>query len=398
MSTAYHRATEISERWRSRRERSVTRIFDVPNSTAAKTQGSLLDELESAIQTGSAERRLETLRRITDLFLGGSNKFNEDQIAVFDQVLGQLIRKIETRALAELSVRLAPIDNAPLETIRSLARNDDIEVAGPVLEESVRLTTSDLVEIARTKGQAHLLAISGRPTLTDPVTDVLVARGNMEVFHRLLSNETSSISAAGFAVLTKAAEQDELLAEKAGRRIDIPIKLLRDLLLRAKEAVRERLLAVMPAKVRDEVQNILNSVVRAVDHEVSQPRDYAAARRFVELLKEKGELQEKDLLRFAKAGQYEETVAALSLLASTPIDILKPLMQSPRCDGLLVPCRAADFRWETVSAILQMRFSGATLAAPELDRIGQEFAKLSKASAQRMLRFWKVRESTQASA
>jgi uncharacterized protein (DUF2336 family) len=370
----------------------------VSDSTATATQGSLLDELECAIQTGSAERRLETLRRITDLFLSDSNRFNEDQIAVFDQVLGHLIRKIETRALAELSVRLAPIDNAPLETIRSLARSDDIEVAGPVLEESARLTTSDLVDIARTKGQAHLIAISGRPTLTHPVTDVLVARGNMEVYHRLLSNETSSISAAGFAVLAKAAEHDELLAEKAGRRIDIPIKLLRDLLLKAKEAVRERLLAVMPEKVRNEVQHVLNSVVQAVGHEASQPRDYAAARRFVELLKEKGELQEKDLLRFAKARQYEETVAALSLLASTPIDILKPLMQSPRCDGLLVPCRAADFRWETVSAILQMRFSGAPLSTPELDQIGQEFAKLSKASAQRMLRFWKVRESTQASA
>ncbi|MFC0240610.1 DUF2336 domain-containing protein [Rhodopseudomonas telluris] len=366
-------------------------------SQTMTTQASLLDELEFAFQTGSAERRLETLRRITDLFLGGSNKFNEEQIAVFDQVLGHLIRKIETRALAELSVRLAPIDNAPLETIRSLARNDDIEVAGPVLAESARLTTSDLVEIAKTKGQAHLLAISGRPTLTNPVTDVLVSRGNNEVYHRLLSNETSSISAAGFAVLAKAAENDELLAEKAGRRIDIPIKLLRDLLLKAKEAVRERLLAVMPAKVRDEVQHILNSVVQAVDHEVSQPRDFAAARKFVELLKEKGELQERDLLRFAKAGQYEETVAALSLLASTPIDLLKPLMQSPRCDGLLVPCRAADFRWETVSAILQMRLPGVPLTEVELDRIGQEFAKLSKASAQRMLRFWKVRESTQAS-
>ncbi|WP_022724297.1 DUF2336 domain-containing protein [Rhodopseudomonas sp. B29] len=368
------------------------------DSAAAASQGSLLDELERAIQTGSADRRLETLRRITDLFLGGNNKFNEDQIAVFDQVLGHLIRKIETRALAELSVRLAPIDNAPLETIRNLARNDDIEVAGPVLAESARLTTNDLVEIAKTKGQAHLLAISGRPTLTHPVTDVLVERGNTEVFHRLLSNETSSISAASFAVLARAAENDELLAEKAGRRIDIPIKLLRDLLLKAKEAVRERLLSVMPEKVRDEVQNVLNSVVRAVDNEVSVPRDFAAARKFVELLKEKGELHEKDLLRFAKARQYEETVAALSLLASTPIDILKPLMQSPRCDGLLVPCRAADLRWETVSAILQMRFSGTSISAPELDRIGQEFAKLSKASAQRMLRFWKVRESTQASA
>src|SRR3954468_539193 len=99
-------------------------------------QASLLDELESAIQNGSSERRLETLRRVTDLFLGGADKFNDDQIGVFDQVLGHLISKIETRALAELSLRLAPIDCAPIDTIGCLARNDEISVAGPVLTTS----------------------------------------------------------------------------------------------------------------------------------------------------------------------------------------------------------------------------------------------------------------------
>ena len=52
------------------------------------TRSELLDELELAIQVGSAEKRLQTLGRVTDLFLGGADRFNDEQIGVFDDVLG----------------------------------------------------------------------------------------------------------------------------------------------------------------------------------------------------------------------------------------------------------------------------------------------------------------------
>jgi uncharacterized protein (DUF2336 family) len=358
------------------------------------TRSELLDELELAIQGGSAEKRLQTLRRVTDLFLGGADRFNDEQIGVFDDVLGHLIRKIEARALIELSVRLAPVDNAPIETIRQLARHDAIAVAGPVLAESARLTTADLIEIAKTKGQGHLLAISGRRELGETVTDVLLERGNREVVHSVASNSTSSLSPNGHALLVKAAENDDILAEKAGRRLDIPLHLLRELLLKATEAVRARLLALAPPDIQQEIHRTLSAVAGEVDREVSRPRDFAAARRFVELLKEKGELSEADIVKFAEADRYVELVAALSLVCSTSIDLLKPLMQSPRNEGLLVPCRAADLKWQTVSAILRMRFSPASMPQSQLDQAEQDYARLSQASAQRMLRFWQVRETS----
>src|ERR1700739_2707561 len=119
---------------------------------------SLLSELEDAIKCGSQDRRIATLRRVTDLFLSESERLNENQIAVFDDVLCQLVKRIETKAIVELSFRLAPVDNAPIEIIRHLARDDSIAVAQPVLSRSARLTSADLVDIAKSKGQEHLLA------------------------------------------------------------------------------------------------------------------------------------------------------------------------------------------------------------------------------------------------
>jgi len=122
--------------------------------------GSFVDELELAIQQGSSTRRTEMLRQVTDLFLGGAGNFNDQQIDVFDDVLVRLTKQVESNVLAEIGAKLAPIDHAPYELLRSFAHHDEIAVAGPVLTLSKRLSEGDLIEIAKTKGQAHLGAIS----------------------------------------------------------------------------------------------------------------------------------------------------------------------------------------------------------------------------------------------
>src|ERR1700687_3787498 len=161
-----------------------------------RAHSSLIADLEDAIKSGSQDRRVETLRRVTDLFLSDADRLNEAQVGVFDDVLCHLIKRIETKAVAELSARLAPVDNAPIEAIRRLARDDEITVAGSVLTQSARLTTHDLVEIAQTKGQAHLLAISGRAQLEEAVTDQLLRRGDVDVTHVLAGNAGARFSEA----------------------------------------------------------------------------------------------------------------------------------------------------------------------------------------------------------
>ena len=80
--------------------------------------------------------------------------------------------------------------------IEHLAWDDEIAVAGTVLANSNRLTTTTLVEIARTKGQDHLFAISGRPNLPEVVTDVIVDRGESRVIRKLADNTSARFSEA----------------------------------------------------------------------------------------------------------------------------------------------------------------------------------------------------------
>ena len=275
--------------------------------SSTKTQpmyrGPLISELEQAVRSGSQETRVRTLRRITDLFLGTKEKLSEEQIDVFDEVLSHLIARMESTALIELSERLAPVNNAPNNVVHTLAVDEEIAVAGPILALSDRLTTQDLVEIAMAKGQSHLLAISRRSSLSASLTDVLVERGDTQVITALAENAGAELSEKAYSEMVDKSETDETLLEKLGLRVDIPLHIFRRLLERVSEAVRTRILALAPAGKRDDIAEILASISNDTVEVEEVDRDFAAAQRLVRLMHEKGELDQVALLGFAKSRQ-----------------------------------------------------------------------------------------------
>src|ERR1700742_1505111 len=221
----------------------------VMSSKTAASPESLLDELQATLAHGTVARRVETLRRVTDLFINGAVDYSDEQVGLFDDVFQCLIHHIETSAKALLSNRLAPLDTAPPQTIRALAFDDVIEVAAPVLSLSERLDDEALIETARTKSQAHLMAISTRRVLSGAVTDVLVQRGNDEVVQSVVRNPGAEFSERGFTRLVHRAEGDDNLATCVGLRPNIPRHLYLKLLAKASETVRARLEAANPPLV-----------------------------------------------------------------------------------------------------------------------------------------------------
>jgi uncharacterized protein (DUF2336 family) len=364
---------------------------------------SIVDQVDTAINSGSAEKRLETIKRVTGLFLASAGTFNGEQIELFDSVLERLIKTIEIRAIADVSARmalaemssqLACVAQAPPSVVRRLAMNDEIAVAGPVLVESARLSTEDLVEIAETKGEQHLLAVSGRWWLKEVVTDALLARRYPTVSRRIINNPGARVSAGGFAIVLAQAESDPELAVETGIRVDLPSELRQQLLRNATEAVRSRLLSRAPPHLFEEIRSAIAAVSAGVNREMSRGRDFTTAKHFVALLSDRGELNEATLFAFAKQRKYEETVAALAELSQSTIEVIRPLMQSLRDDGVLIPCKAAGLGWETVHAVLDSRFATGRMAPHELAKAQGQFAELTTETARRLLRFWQVRSSS----
>lgn len=352
---------------------------------------SLLPELEDVVQHGTAEKRAETLRRITGLFLDGAMQFNDHHVALFDDVIGCLIAEIETKALAELARRLAPVPNAPAGVVYTLASNDDIDVAGPVLKAS-RIAEPDLMTLAETKSQAHLLALSARPGINEALSDILVTRGDREVAHTLATNHDARLSEGAFTTLVKRAEQDGVLAEKVGQRTDIPPRLFRQLLMQASDVVQKRLLATAKPETQAEIRKVLAKVTDEVGAKAA-PRNYTAALAAVRELHKERKLTEADIAQYAEAGKYEETIAALATLCAVPVEVVDRLMNGERADPVLILARSANFGWPTVKAVINAR-PGQKPTAQVIDSAFENFERLTAATAQRVVRFWQVRQGT----
>jgi len=315
---------------------------------------SLIPELEEVVQRGSRQKRVETLQRITKLFLAGASRYNDAHVDLFGDVFGRLIEEIETKALAELSSLLAPVGNAPVKVLRALANDDDISVAGPVLKLAPRLAEADLIDLANTKSQAHLRAISARQALGEAVTDVLVRRGDREVARSVADNRSARISESSFFRLVKRTENDGILAEKVGLRTDVPPQLFRELLSKATAIVHKRLLASATPEQQTKTRSVLEKVSKEVGDRIG-PRDFRAAQRVVLNLHRAGGMNEAALAGFAHDGKYEETVVGLAALSKVPINVADRLMASEQPDPVLILCKAAGMGWPTVKSIIVAR-------------------------------------------
>jgi replicative DNA helicase len=174
-------------------------------------------------------------------------------------------------------------------------------------------------------------------------------------------------------------------------RTDIPPRLFRQLLMRASEVV-QKLLAKAKPETQTEIQRVLAQVTDEVAAKAA-PRNYAAALAAVRRLHSQHKLGETDIADFARSGKYEETIAALAILCAVPVEVVDRLMNGERSDPVLILARASGFGWQTVKAILNGR-SGAKPSPHGLDVARENFERLTVITAQRVVRFWQVRQDT----
>jgi uncharacterized protein (DUF2336 family) len=351
----------------------------------------LLDELESTLAGGTDARRLEILSRITDLFLGDASRYSPDQINLFDDVIIKLATAIEAKARARLATRLAQVPNAPAGVVRMLAFDDDIDVARPVLSGSERLAEHDLIANANSKSQLHLAAISERKSLSEAVTDVLVTRGDRQVVQSVVKNTGARFSDAGFRMLVKRSSSDEALAVQVGGRRDLPRQHFLRLLEHASAAVRTRLAAENPA-AREALEGVLSEVVGGIRSETRRvSSDYAAAAAQVEAIKRAGRLDEAEVYRFARAGRFEETAVALSLLGGVELDAVEHALHDRSHDLALIIAKVAGLSSTCTKAILLLKTADRGMSAQDLDQALRTFEKLQPNTARRVIAFYRTR-------
>lgn len=361
-------------------------------SKSATLSESLLEELQTTLSHGTVARRVETLRRVTDLFVGNAVDYSDEHIRVFDDVFQCLIEQIEISARALLAERLAPIASAPPQIIRTLALDEVIEVSGPVLSKSERLDEATLIEIARTRSQAHLKAISLRRMLSEALTDVLVTRGNEDVVQSTVSNPGARLSEGSLDELVTRAERDDDLASCIGLRPDLPRHHYLRLVAKASSSVRRKLAAAHP-ELADEVSSAVQQAAQRV-RAATLTRHTEMARALVKSLHEDGRLNEFQITTFAEQGKFDETNAGLAALAGVAVETAETVMIESRTEGVMILAKVAGMQWSSVRAIIAMREKLSGGSQTDMLALRDTYEALRSSTAQQVLRFHRMQSAT----
>jgi uncharacterized protein (DUF2336 family) len=363
------------------------------SSKSANASSDLLDELQTTLAHGTVARRVETLRRVTDLFLNGAVDYSDEQVALFDDVFHCLMRHIEASAKALLANRLAPIDTAPPLTIRTLAFDDLIEVAAPVLSQSERLDDDALIETARSKSQAHLMAISTRKSLSGAVTDVLILRGDDDVVQSTVNNPGAEFTERGYTRLVYRAEGDDNLATCIGLRPSMPRHHYLKLIAKASATVRARLEAANPPLAGDVPAAVREATRRARSAPSAITRETLIAHGLVKSLYEDGRLDEHQVAAFAEGGKFDETNAAIACLTNVTVAVAETMMVESRTEGVLILAKVSGMSWSTVKAIINMRDDLSGMDRADLEACRQTYERLRQSTAQQVLRFHRMQQT-----
>jgi Uncharacterised protein conserved in bacteria (DUF2336) len=347
----------------------------------------LIQDLKRTLASGSDAQCLHMLSRLTDLFLADADRFTPQQIMLFDEMLTHFVATVDSRARAKLAVQLALVANAPAGVIRTLAFDNHIDVARPVLRQSSALADVDLVANANTMSQQHLLAISERRSLSEAVTDVLVARGNSQVARTVAGNANARFSFAGIRTLVRRAKNDDDLTLAMGSRTDVPRQHMLRLLDAASDKVRARLFAqgdgptaAMPkviARIDDSIRDIGTGSF-----------DYAAARPKVEAMYRAGQLNEAAFIQFASEKRFNELAVGLSLVANIDIDAIERALLAPTLEILLIVVKIAGFSRTAAKALIQLKASQLEMSPVALDGALSNFNRLNAGNARKMLGFY----------
>jgi uncharacterized protein (DUF2336 family) len=343
----------------------------------------LLAELDS---TGgrSAERWGALLDQTAKVFLGGIAKLSMPQIDQFDDVFVRLMYRVDVKSLAKLSEKFSESRCVLPQVDRRLAFDENEPVWLPILR-SQRIGSELLLEVIQSRGSSHRIAIASRPSTDPQVGDALAQCPERAVHHALVENRGARISEAGWARLVQLGESDRELAEKLGRRPDVPVALKRKLHAKREDA-RMRVLNAMPGVMREQIEDTIATGASGT-LPTPEPSDLASVQARMLELNRKAKLNDSTINRFATYGEYVEISAALALLTGSPIEVIRAILASDKVEGVVLACKAARLDWRTAATIVKNRPGAAPLPAGELEKARAVFESVSLSAAQRTVRF-----------
>jgi len=349
----------------------------------------MIEEVDGIIAGADRRRRMAMLRQITNLFVDNARWLDESVIATFDEVMLRLARDVDFRVRYAVSERLADIPRAPLKMVRELAFDNNYEVATPVLGRSERLGDDDLIFVVETKSAMHVLAVSRRRSLSERVTDSIIARDEDDPIRALAVNEGARFSDDGFAKLMARSHEDPEIQDALNYRGELTPEQVTKLA----DSVRDKVRQTLVDELGERMERAIDSVIADMQTKFVPDRgreflaaDLDMARQFI---KERGKdqpVQEAELVQWIKRNRLEDVMAAMADKVGVDLGRVVNAFYAPRFDAILFIACASGLSWPNFKVLLGKR-SGRQPSVELLEEAYNVYQRLKPDTARRVIHY-----------
>ncbi|MFC6655751.1 DUF2336 domain-containing protein [Roseibium salinum] len=338
-------------------------------------------------------KRHQLVDHVTELFANGADSYRTEEITLFNSILEGMLPVMEQEQKKAVSEQLAPIDSTSPKLAYALAR-EEIDIARPMLTSSNALKPDEILQLARTMGQGHLLAISKRKHLEAQVTDVLLERGEKPVKQSVAANSGAEFSDWGSRLLIKLAESDEKIRDAMMERTDVT------------EDDYEKLISQMPEqqqakirKLRSENETLIQDLFQKASKIVASSKLERRATR----INAKATLKEiragqrslgKAITQLSLSNNLFDICFLLSEVAGLEQKYVTNVMVRYDATGVAVLCRALGVEDQDYLALAKARASHNKQPLTTVDNWIAAYRSLSDKDARRLLSFMKIRLSS----
>lgn len=355
---------------------------------------SKVETLESLVRLSresTSEGRSELLHEITDMFIENNNTHNDQEIAYFGEIMGALASQANVTDRTHLAAAVAELNSTPINLVRSLANDEEINVAKSILSKSTVLSNDDLVQIIKQQSQNHLLAISTRESVPEMVADALVERGNDDVLDTLADNDGAILSNQTMEAMVQKSSSSTDLAKMLASRDDTTPDMVKKMIEHVSNSVRTYVEENRQELSEEQISKMLNDAQAwAVNKTIDDQKETAFS--FIERKKTLGLLNGKLLVRLLRTSDVEKFIAGIAKMASIDHDIARKTIFDKAGEKLAVICKSQGMDTDVFLTLYDMTNFDRTRTPQDRIEIEGVYGRMATDSAQRALRFLRTRQ------
>jgi uncharacterized protein (DUF2336 family) len=338
----------------------------------------------------TSQGRKVLLATVRDLFLVRGDALTDRERFLMNDILRNLIKEVEETVRRALAEQLAGRKDAPRDVVLSLA-NDKIEVAYPILLQSQVLQDLELVEIIHHRTLEYQLAIAMRESVSETVSEALVAAGGPDVIKTLLENEGAQISQSTLEYLVEESKRVDTYHNPLLLRPEIGRELAQRMYWWVSAALREHILEHFEIAVSD-LDEVLEQTVTTLNGDAVIEGEQRKSLALAERLAEQNAITPELLVQTLRRGEIALFEALLSKVTGIRLTLLRRLLFERGGEGLAVACKAIKIDAASFASIFVLSRKARPYEPPpergDVTRLLKFYTDIKEEPADQLLRKW----------